>query len=138
MLRYRLEKALLSGDLPPEDLPIAWDDAMQAALGIRPDCVGNGCLQDTHWAGGAFGYFPTYSIGAMIASQLMDAANTALPNLDSDIENANFYPLYEWLGEHVHAKASLLSTQEIVQQATGKAIDADLYKQHLTKRYLPL
>lgn len=137
MLRYKLEKALLSGELPLEELPLAWDDAMHKALGIRPDCVGNGCLQDTHWAGGAFGYFPTYSIGAIIAAQLMDAACSALPNLDGDIEQGHFTPLYAWLGEQVHAKASHLSTQEIVQQATGKSLNADLYKQHLTKRYLP-
>ena len=136
MLRYRLEKALLSGDLPLDDLPTAWDDAMEQTLGIRPDSVGNGCLQDTHWPGGAIGYFPTYSIGAMIAAQVMNAAEDALPELDSHVEAGNFAPLQGWLRENIHAKASSLSTQELVQEATGKPLDATLYRQHLMQRYL--
>lgn len=136
MLRYKLEKALLSGNLPLADLPAAWDEEMQTKLGIRPKNVAEDYLQDTHWPGGAFGYFPTYSIGAMIAAQLMDAAQNALPALDGDIERGDFSGLFGWLREHVHAKGSLLSTQDLVKEATGKALDASVYKQHLIKRYL--
>ncbi len=136
MLRYRLEQALLSGDLPVADLPAAWDDGMQAALGIRPDCVGNGCMQDVHWPGGSIGYFPTYTLGAITAAQLFDAARRVIPDLSAHIRKGNFVPLFGWLREQVHSRASLHSTPDLITQATGQPLNVAIYKAHLTQRYL--
>jgi carboxypeptidase Taq len=93
-------------------------------------------MQDIHWAGGSIGYFPTYTLGAMIAAQLMDAANTQISGLQTAIEKGEFSILTNWLKENVHSKASRFSTQEIVLQATGKPLDAGIYKAHLKNRYL--
>jgi carboxypeptidase Taq len=136
ILRYRLERALLSGDLALADLPAAWNDAMRELIGLVPPDDRQGCLQDIHWYDGAFGYFPTYTLGAMTAAQLFDAAKRADPAIEPGIGRGEFAPLFAWLRAHVHGKASSLSTQEIITQATGKPLDAAIFERHLRARYL--
>jgi len=136
ILRYRLERALLSGDLPLEDLPTAWRDGMRALIGIEPPDDRQGCLQDIHWYDGAFGYFPTYTLGAMTAAQLFDAAKRADPAIEPGIAKGEFASLFAWLRANVHSKASRYSAAEIVTQATGKPLDAAIFERHLRARYL--
>jgi len=136
MLRYDLEKAMLSGDLQISDLPGAWRDGMKASLGIEPQDDRDGCLQDIHWYHGSFGYFPTYTLGALAAAQLYKAAKDALPDLDGQIAGGNFAPLLSWLGENVHRKASSRLTNEILAEATGAELGADAFLAHLSERYL--
>jgi len=136
ILRYRLEKAMLSGDLDLADLPQAWGDGLEALLGIRPANDREGCLQDIHWYSGAFGYFPTYSLGAMCAAQVFGAARDHLGDVEAQIERGEFAPLVQWLRENVHGKASSGSTEEILTAATGSGLRADAFKAHLRKRYL--
>jgi carboxypeptidase Taq len=95
-----------------------------------------GCLQDIHWYDGAFGYFPTYTLGAMIAAQLFDAAKRADPAILPGIANGDFAPLLAWLRANVHEKGSLLSSSELIEAATGKKLDAGIFQRHLTARYL--
>ena len=136
ILRYELEKALLSGDLQVNDLPSAWNEKMKHYLGITPPDDKDGCMQDIHWAGGSIGYFPTYTLGAMIAAQLMNTAELQVNGLKESIAKGEFFILTNWLRENVHSKASCFSTLEIIQQATGKPLNADIYKSHLKQRYL--
>ncbi len=136
LLRYKLEKALLSGDLPVDDLPLAWAENSKKLLGITPDCHANGCMQDIHWPMGSIGYFPTYSLGAMIAAQLFAATRAELPNLETDLQKGNFSNVNQWLKNNIHMQASHLSTNEILRAATGKELDVNYYKQHLLRRYL--
>jgi carboxypeptidase Taq len=136
ILRYRLERALIAGDLALADLPGAWNDGMAALLGIRPPDDRHGCLQDIHWYDGAWGYFPTYTLGAMIAAQLFDAAKRADPAILPGIAKGDFAPLLAWLRANVHGKGSLLSTRELVAAATGRPLDASVYERHLRARYL--
>ena len=136
ILRYRLEKALLAGDLDLADLPQAWGDGLEALLGIRPETDREGCLQDIHWYMGAFGYFPTYSLGAMCAAQVFAAARDRLGDVEAQIESGDFAALIGWLREHIHSKASSGSTDEILTAATGTGLRADAFKAHLRKRYL--
>ena len=93
ILRFRLEQALIGGDLQPADLPAAWNDGLRSLLGITPPDDARGCLQDIHWYDGAFGYFPSYTLGAMAASQLMAAARSAEPGLDAALAEGNLVPL---------------------------------------------
>ena len=136
ILRYELEKSLLNGDLSTKDLPTAWNDKMKTYLGIIPPNDSLGCLQDIHWATGGFGYFPTYTLGAMTAAQLYAAANKALPKLDQDLSQGSFTRLVSWLRTNVHEKASLYSTNDILLAATGQTLDATIFKNHLKNRYL--
>ncbi|MEH6402269.1 MAG: carboxypeptidase M32 [Sneathiella sp.] len=136
ILRYRLEVAMLSGDLAIEDLPGAWNDGMVELLGIRPPTDKLGCLQDIHWPGGAIGYFPTYTMGALAAAQFYDTAMTAIPDVTSQIEAGEFSNLIEWLSVNVHQLGSLKSTDEVLKDATGAKLGTGAFKEHLRKRYL--
>jgi carboxypeptidase Taq len=136
ILRYRLERALLAGDLKLKDLPATWNDAMRELVGIAPPDDRQGCLQDIHWYEGAFGYFPTYTLGAMTAAQLFDAAKRADPAIEPGIARGEFAPLFVWLRANVHGKASRFSTPEIIAQASGKPLDAAIFERHLRARYL--
>jgi len=136
ILRYRLEQALLSGDLPLDDLPGAWNDGMKELLGLSPPDDRDGCLQDIHWFDGAFGYFPSYTFGALTAAQFFAAATETDGDILPGIGRGDFKPLYRWLGENVHSQGSLLEAPELIRQATGKNVDADIFLAHLERRYL--
>lgn len=137
LMRYRLEKALISGELEVGDLPAAWNAELEKRFGMAPRHDGEGCLQDIHWYYGTFGYFPSYSLGAVLAAQLFDAASRANPGLMSSIGRGSFAPLLNWLRTHIHQKASLLGTDELIGQATGKSLGTEAFKTHLRNRYLP-
>ena len=136
ILRYRLERALIAGDMEVCDIPAAWNQGMKELLGIVPSHDGLGCLQDIHWYDGAWGYFPTYTLGAMTAAQLFAAATTARPEIPDAIAQGDFAPLMAWLGEKIHSQASLYGSDELLQRATGSGLDPGLFKAHLKARYL--
>jgi len=136
ILRYRLEQAMLAGDLAIRDLPQAWGEGLRELLGIAPDTDRDGCLQDIHWFDGSWGYFPTYTLGAMIAAQMFEAANEAIPELGELIAGGDFKPLFAWLREWVHDQGSSMSTAELVESATGQPLGTASFKRHLRRRYL--
>ena len=136
ILRYRLEKALIAGDMELDDLPGAWNDGMEALLGVRPPDHRLGCLQDIHWYDGAWGYFPTYTLGAMTAAQLFAAACGAVPEIPAAIGRGDFSPLLAWLRDQVHSAGSSKTGDEILTAATGKPLDPEVFKSHLRLRYL--
>jgi carboxypeptidase Taq len=136
LLRFKLEQALLSGDLAVADLPAAWNEGFHALLGITPPNDTQGCLQDIHWYDGAIGYFPSYTLGAMAAAQLMAAARRTLPNLDDALAKGDFSPLSGWLNTHVHSLGSSLGYNEMLANATGEALNLAYFEAHLTARYL--
>ena len=106
-------------------------------LGIAPANDREGCLQDIHWYDGVWGYFPTYTLGALIAAQLFEAARDALSRMLLEaIAQGEFAPLLGWLRERVHAKGSLLSTAELVESATGRPLGTASFERHLRDRYL--
>ena len=136
ILRYRLERAMLAGDLALADLPSAWNDGLQKLLGVTPPDDRLGCLQDIHWYDGAWGYFPTYTLGAMAAAQIYAAARDADAKIPGGITQGDFRPLMTWLGENVHGKGSLLSTNDLIESATGRPFDDTAFRDHLHTRYL--
>lgn len=136
ILRYRLERAMVDGDLALEDLPGAFGDGMKQLVGITPPNDAQGCMQDIHWPAGLWGYFPTYTLGAMTAAQLFDTAKRQVPALLDRIAVGDFSPLVGWLRANVHSKGSLWSTDELLLEVTGKPLDAEVFKGHLRARYL--
>jgi len=136
ILRYRLERAMIDGDLQPKDLPGAWDEQMKQLLAIAPPDDRRGCLQDIHWYDGAWGYFPTYSLGAMAAAQLFAAARADDSDIEAGLEKGDFSPLMRWLRTHVHNLGARFTTNEILERATGRSLDPAAFKQHLKTRYL--
>ncbi|MGF1629848.1 MAG: carboxypeptidase M32 [Kiloniellaceae bacterium] len=136
ILRYRLEKALIAGEMELADLPGEWNRGMRELLGIVPPDDRLGCLQDIHWYDGAWGYFPTYTLGAMTAAQLFAAARRARPEIPEALSRGDFAPLMAWLAEHVHAQASSAGFEEIVEKATGEPLNPAIFQAHLKARYL--
>ncbi len=136
ILRFRLEQALVSGDLAVADLPGAWSDGLFALLGIRPPDDRQGCLQDIHWYDGAFGYFPSYTLGAMAAAQLAAAARREVPDLDAALGQGSLAPLLGWLRARVHGQGSLLGLNDLMRAATGRPLEAADFEAHLRARYL--
>ena len=137
ILRFDLERKLLSGALRLVDLPDAWDGAMRNFLNLstRGD-FRNGCMQDVHWYAGMFGYFPCYTLGALMAAQLMAAARRALPDLEVLIGHGDIAPLREWLRANVHTQGRQLSMQALLTQVTGEPLNAQHFLDHVKRRYL--
>ena len=129
---------MIRGTLAVKDLPEAWNKKMRELLGIVPPDDAHGCLQDTHWASGLFGSFPTYALGSMVASQLMASAEKKLLHLHVDLAKGEFAPLLAWLRENIHQHGQLYTTQELVKLATGHEPRADEHIAYLTKKYTRL
>ncbi|MCS6930855.1 MAG: carboxypeptidase M32 [Acetobacteraceae bacterium] len=136
ILRFRLERALIAGELEVPELPAAWNEGMRGLLGITPPDDAKGCLQDIHWHDGAFGYFPSYTLGAMAAAQLMAAARAVTAGLDEALARGDLSPLVGWLRAKVHAQGARLGFQDLLREATGKPLDPADFMAHLTRRYL--
>ena len=136
LLRYGMETALIAGDMHIADIPAAWNAGMKELLGLDVPNDRLGCLQDIHWYCGSFGYFPTYTLGAMAAAQLFAAIRAAEPDLTDQIGRGDFAPMLRWLRTHVHGQGSLLGTDELMEAATGEALGSRAYFRHLKSRYL--
>jgi carboxypeptidase Taq len=136
ILRFRLERAMIAGDLSLGDLPAAWNDGMKELVGVVPPDDRDGCLQDIHWPGGAWGYFPTYTLGALAAAQFFEAATRAVPEIPAALARGDFAPLMGWVRPNIHARASSQTTDEIIEAATGRKLGVDAFRRHLERRYL--
>ncbi len=137
MLRFDLERALLDGTLPVADLPEAWDAAMQRALGLSTrGNDANGCMQDVHWYAGLFGYFPTYTLGALGAAQWFATARENIDDLEAAIGGGDLAPLLGWLRSNIHERGRQTTLQPLFEAVTGSKLDAGYYKRHIQARYL--
>ncbi|MDT0175116.1 carboxypeptidase M32 [Pantoea sp. RRHST58] len=137
ILRFEIERALIEGDIEVEDIPALWDEKMMQALGL--DTRGNyrdGCMQDIHWTDGAFGYFPTYTLGAMYAAQLFQAVKKALPDLEERLQHGELQPVFDWLQQNIWQHGSRFPTEQLLINATGEALNPRFFRQHLEQRYL--
>ncbi|WP_239614335.1 carboxypeptidase M32 [Cohnella mopanensis] len=135
MIRYEIEKMLFNENLNPRDLPEVWNKKYSEALGITPDNDSEGVLQDVHWSGGAFGYFPSYSLGNMYGAQMMDVARRKLPHLDDQIAAGQLLPLKEWLTEQVYQYGKLLQPAEIIERISGKPLQSSYLCDYLENKY---
>jgi carboxypeptidase Taq len=125
VLRFELELAMIEGRLAVDDVPAAWDEGMYRLLGIEVPGPVEGVLQDIHWSSGLIGYFPTYSIGNLMAAQLWQRVRADLPELDEQLERGEFAPLREWLGEHVHRPGRTYEPRELLRRITGEELQVE-------------
>ncbi|MGK2923329.1 MAG: carboxypeptidase M32 [Methyloceanibacter sp.] len=136
ILRFEIERALIAGKLDAADIPDAWNEAMTRYLGLSTEGdYRNGCMQDVHWFAGLFGYFPTYTLGALMAAQWFAAARATLPDLDSQIEAGDFAPLIGWLRRNIHGRGQLKTASELLIDVTGEPLSLRHFKTHLENRY---
>lgn len=136
ILRYKLEKAILADELSVADLPLAWNDLMEQLVGVRPTDDTDGVMQDVHWPEGIFGYFPTYSLGAVTAAQLFTAAQRDTPDLLSALGRGDVAPLFTWLDRHVRSQGCLYMPDELIMKATGSGLETAAFKASIQARYL--
>ncbi|HEX6751704.1 MAG TPA: carboxypeptidase M32 [Longimicrobium sp.] len=138
MLRFDLERALLSGDLAVGDLPEAWNERIRADLGLEVPDDARGCLQDIHWSMGALGYFPTYTLGNLYAAQFWSALRQALPTLDDDLRRGEFGALLAWLKENVHRHGRRFSAPELCERITGSRLSHEPLLRYLEAKVRPI
>jgi carboxypeptidase Taq len=137
ILRFEIERAIIENEIEPEDVPAIWAEKMRAYLDQDTrDNYTNGCLQDIHWSDGTFGYFPSYTLGAMYAAQYFAAIRKAVPDLDARIAAGDVAPIFAWLETHIWSQASRWETPELVERATGAPLSASHFERHLRSRYL--
>ena len=135
IIRFEIERDLIAGDLDVEDVPDVWNDKYEEYLGIRPEDDAEGCLQDIHWSHGSFGYFPTYSLGSVLAAQLYAAAEDELGSLDDRIRAGEFEDLNDWLRENVHRHGARYTTPALVELATGESYTAEYFLEYVREKY---
>ncbi len=137
MLRFELERALISGDLKVADVPGAWNERMKSMLGLDVPSNAKGCLQDVHWSFGLMGYFPTYTLGNLYASQFWEAIKRDIPGLEAGFERGEFAPLLEWLRTNIHAHGRQYRAADLCERVTGQPLSADPLMRHLEGRIRP-
>ncbi len=134
MIRYEIEKMLFNEGLSPRELPEVWNAKYEEALGVVPPNDSVGVLQDVHWSGGSFGYFPSYSLGNMYAAQIMNVAKTRLP-VEEQIAAGQLHPLKEWLTEQVYRYGKSLSPSELILRISGEELKSSYLCEYLETKY---
>ncbi|MBS4199461.1 carboxypeptidase M32 [Bacillus sp. FJAT-49732] len=135
IIRYEIEKGLFNDEIKVEELPKVWNDKYEEYLGIIPSNDAEGVLQDVHWSGGSFGYFPSYALGYMYAAQLKNAMLKDLPNYDELLREGNLLPIKNWLTEHVHQYGKTKEPLEIIKKATGEGLSAKYLAKYLEEKF---
>lgn len=134
MVRYELEKALINGEIEVKDLPKLWNEKMEEYLGITPATDREGVLQDIHWAGGDFGYFPSYALGYMYAAQFKHKMSETI-DIDQIIKSGDFSAIRNWLTENVHQYGKMKKPLDILTDVTGEGLNPDYLIDYLTMKY---
>ena len=137
LIRYEIEKGIFDGSIDVNDLENIWNNKYEEYLGIRPSCASEGILQDVHWSGGSFGYFPTYALGSGYAAQFIHAMRKDL-DIEACMSNNEFGKIKEWLKEHIHKYGGYYLPQEQIRIATGEDFDPQYYIDYLTEKYSAL
>lgn len=138
IVRFEMERAMISGKLAVKDVPEAWNARMKEFLGITPPDDALGCLQDIHWSMGAFGYFPTYALGNLYAAQFFDAAKKAIPDLPDQIRAGRLRPLLDWLRETIHRHGQRYRAADLVQRVTGKPPSIEPFLAYVREKFSPI
>ncbi|MFD2612121.1 carboxypeptidase M32 [Paenibacillus gansuensis] len=135
MIRYEMEKAIFNEGVAVSDLPALWNAKYREYLGIEPSTDAEGVLQDVHWAGGAFGYFPSYALGNMYAAQMMNTLKKEKPDFDELVREGNLLPVKEWFTERVYQYGKSKTPSEIIRDVTGEELNPSYLVEYLTAKY---
>jgi carboxypeptidase Taq len=133
-LRFELEQKIISGDIEVADIPEAWNTRFTELMGITPESDADGCLQDVHWSGGMFGYFPTYTLGNLYGAQFFEKAREDLGDLDEQFAHGEFAPILGWLRENIHAHGQRYRASELIEHVTGKPLSHAPLVRHLKSK----
>ncbi|MBN2504952.1 MAG: carboxypeptidase M32, partial [Bacilli bacterium] len=137
MIRYEIERMLMTGEANVDNLPEIWNDKMVEYLGIRPKNDSEGVLQDVHWSGGMFGYFPTYALGSAYSAQIYYAMKKEI-DVEKAIRDNNIKIINDWLGEKIHQYGSSKSPRDLLVEVTGEEFNPHHYVRYLKEKYAKL
>ena len=137
MIRYELEKQLIGGTLEIKDVPAAWNKLYKEYLGVDVPNDSMGCLQDTHWAGGMIGYFPSYALGSAYGAQMIARMQEEIGDVYADVAKGDLSKVTAWLKEKIHRHASFKKPGILFEEVCGK-FDAKFYTDYLTEKYTKL
>ena len=135
ILRFELENLMIEDEIKVSELPSLWNEKMKEMLGIAPKTDRDGVLQDMHWSGGSIGYFPTYSIGTIYASQLFDKLTCIYPSIASDIRKADFTKIHSWLKENIYNYGRRISAEDIIKKCCGEGLNSKVFINYLKNKY---
>jgi carboxypeptidase Taq len=138
MVRFEIERKLIGGQMEVADLPSTWNRLYREIVGVEVPDDRRGCLQDVHWSMGAFGYFPTYTLGTLYAAQFFEAASKSMPGLEEGIARGEFKPLLAWLNTNIHAHGRRYLPGELCERVTGKPLSSEPYLAYLKGKLSPL
>jgi carboxypeptidase Taq len=138
VIRFELEKKMVTGDLQVPDIPEAWNEKYREYLGVRVPSDAEGCLQDVHWSGAMIGYFPSYALGNLYGAQIMKTCRDQIPGLDAELENGRLSVLLKWLRENVHRHGCSYTAEELVEKLTGEPLHYKYFLDYLKAKYAPL
>jgi len=134
MVRYELEKALMTGDIKTSDLPGLWSDKYNEIIGLRPNDLADGVLQDVHWSMGAVGYFPSYAVGTAYGAQMMHTIQKSI-DVDAAVKKEDLSPVTGWLKENIHEKGNVLFPDQLLKQSTGEFFNPAYYADYLSEKF---
>ena len=135
MVRFEIELDVIEGRIQVEDLPEVWNAKMQEYLGVTPGDDAEGVLQDVHWSFGAFGYFPTYTLGNLYAAMLFQQAKKDIADLERSLSQGNFLPLKKWLNDRFHRWGRQYTTNDLIQRVTGQSLTPEPFIQDLERKF---
>jgi carboxypeptidase Taq len=135
IIRYEIESGLIGGELNVSEIPMVWEEKMEKYLGVIPKNDSEGCLQDIHWSHGSFGYFPTYSVGSVLAAQVNHAMETDIGSIQKLIRQENFECIREWLRENIHNHGGRYTTPDLIEVATNEPIKIDYFVKYVKEKY---
>ncbi len=138
ILRYELEKAIFRQGVSAEELPQMWNDKMEELIGVRPQNDKEGILQDIHWAGGSFGYFPTYALGNIYDGMFLEALTEDMGDIDAILAEGRVKGITKWLRDNIHQYGSLRTSKEVIEQVCGKEISAKPILKYFEEKYTKL
>jgi carboxypeptidase Taq len=138
ILRFQLEKLIFTDKVEANELPQIWNEKMEDLLFLIPETDTEGILQDVHWSGGAFGYFPSYALGNLYAAQIYSTASEKISNLPNHISNANYSPLLAYLREQIHQYGMIYPPRELIKKISGDPLDPIHFINYLERKFYPM
>jgi carboxypeptidase Taq len=135
IIRYEIEKAIFEDGADVDELPALWNKKYKEYMGVEPENDAEGILQDVHWAGGNFGYFPSYALGNLCGAQFLKIMRKDIPDLDSSIEQGGLQIIHSWLKEHIHKHGSVYKPEELIKMVTGEELTAKYYIDYINDKF---
>ena len=135
IIRFEIERDLFADKITVNELPQVWNDKYAEYLGVKVENDSEGVMQDTHWASGLYGYFPSYTLGNIYSGQIIDTITKNLPNWRKELEEGKLQHVNDWLKTNIHCQGNLFDPEELMNKATGRTLEAQPYLKYLNEKY---